>query len=154
MRIIAVGVLAVVISMGRAEPPLKDSGRQPGSTENLADVIEATVSNARQLGLACKIYSMDHGGAYPPSLTDVYPDYVGVKTIFVCPLCPKERVGYAYFGGKASDPPKQVLLYSKAPIPDGEWVVIYNDLTFELVSKEPKRPETPTEEPGPKETPK
>jgi hypothetical protein len=143
--------LTIVTSLAVAEPPANDPATKP---ETLSDIVKETVSNSRQLGLACKLFAMDHGGLYPPLLMHVYPDYIAVKTIFTCPLCLKEQIGYAYFGGKDSDPPKQVLLYSKAPTAEGKWVVIHNDLTYELVAEEPKQPEAPAKEPESKGVPK
>jgi len=143
--------LTFVTSLAFAEPPPND----PESKQDaLSDIVKQTISNSRQLGLACRLFAMDHGGLYPPLLPDVYPDYIGLKIIFTCPLCPKEQLGYPYFGSKDSDPPKQALLYSKAPTADGKWVVIHNDLTYELVAEGPKQPEEPAEKPGSKGVPK
>ena len=141
MKIIFAAALAAATSLAHSEPPSDGSGSPARSGEAVSDVVRASISNAKQLGIACRLYSMDHDGHYPFLLMDVYPDYVGTKTLFACPLCPKEQFGFAYFWGKVSDPPKQVLLYSKAPTPGGQWIVVFNDLTCKLVAEEPQPPE-------------
>jgi hypothetical protein len=128
-----------------SEPPAKDPASQPASIETTR-IGEVSISHAKQLGLACKLYSMDNGGAYPPTLLDLYPDYIATKECFLCPMAPEQDLGYAYVGGKDTDPPKQVLLYSKAASEDGKWVVVYNDLTAEFVNKEPQRPKAQASE--------
>mgnify|MGYP000887007776 CR=1 FL=1 len=42
-------------------------------------------SNLRQIGLAANGYAEDFGGAFPPSLGELYPIYVCNARVFVCP---------------------------------------------------------------------
>ena len=43
------------------------------------------VSNLKQLGLVCSLYADNFGGAYPSSLSLLYPDYADSLDIFICP---------------------------------------------------------------------
>ncbi len=73
-----------------------------------------SLSNAKQIALACKIYATDNQGAYPKTLDELIPDYLPDRNVFVCPLSPALPVGYDYFGGREDDPPDKLLLVSKA----------------------------------------
>ena len=124
---------------GYLEPAAKAADDAPANVET-SEIGKASLSNAKQLGVACKLYALDHDGDYPPNLLELYPDYLATKELFPCPMVPGQDLGYAYVGGKVSDPPKQPLLYSKSAFADGKWVVVYNDLTGEFVKEKPKRP--------------
>ena len=71
----------------------------------------ASLSNARQIAMACKLYAADHGGKFPPSLQGLVPDYLPNAAIFVSPFAPSEPIGYIYHPNVDSPPdPKTVLL--------------------------------------------
>jgi hypothetical protein len=96
-----------------------------------------SLSNAKQIGTACKIYAMDHKGAFPKTLEELVPDYLPDRSVFICPLSgPSVPIGYDYFGGKDTDPATNVLLASKAVSKTRRRVVVYVD-TSGVVEKSP-----------------
>lgn len=46
-------------------------------------------SHLRQIGCACRMYAMDHSGAFPTNLWVLVPDYVGSGELFICPAAGK-----------------------------------------------------------------
>ena len=73
--LLAVGVAAVLVSVLIFAP------RRPRRHENSQ---MNCGSNLRQIGLAIKQYAQDHGGAFPPSFTELYPDYLDDAKPFSC----------------------------------------------------------------------
>ena len=91
------------------------------------------LAQAKQVGLACKLYASDHDGKFPPTLDDLMPDYLLDKKLLVCPLNDeKTGNGYEYFGGTDTDEPDKILLMSKDHSPDHKRVVIHVDNSGEL----------------------
>jgi type II secretory pathway pseudopilin PulG len=45
--------------------------------------ITKAMNNCKQLILGCRMYAADNGGAYPPDLQALYPDYLDIPEIFV-----------------------------------------------------------------------
>jgi hypothetical protein len=83
---------------------------------------------AKQIGLACKIYAADHQGDYPPDLDQLVPKYLPDAKILECPLIKNQApMGYDYFGGKDSDPGTKVLLSSKATTRTHKRIVVTSD---------------------------
>ena len=71
----------------------------------------ASLSHARQIAMACKLYADDHGGKFPPSLQGLVPDYLPNVATFVSPFAPSEPIGYVYHPNANSlADPKTVLL--------------------------------------------
>jgi hypothetical protein len=71
----------------------------------------ASLSKARQLGLACKEYAVDNNGNFPPSLDALFPTYLTDRSILVSPLMPNVPEGYDYTPGlKDTDPPDKILI--------------------------------------------
>jgi hypothetical protein len=83
------------------------------------------VNNLKQMGLAARIYAVDHEDAFPPDLLSMREE-LGSPKVLVCPQDPAaaqvgslsweslrpEGISYEYFGAgkKDSDPdPRQVL---------------------------------------------
>jgi hypothetical protein len=86
-----------------------------------------SLSNAKQIALACRLYAADNDGKFPPTLQDLVPTYIQSQKIFSDPMDPTHApIGYDYFGGKDSDPPDTVLLRSKVAL-HGMRVVVYSD---------------------------
>ncbi len=100
-----------------------------------------SLSNARQIAIACRVYATDHEGAFPPRLEELVPKYLPDSLKLVCPLSgPEVPNGYDYLGGKDSDPPKQVLLVSKASGHKGLRIVAHVDGMVEAGPYTPKAP--------------
>ena len=86
------------------------------------------LAEAKQIGLACKLYAGDHQGNFPPTLDDLVPTYLSDKHLFVCPLGKgTSESGYDYFGGKDSDPNSKILLSSKATMRNHKRIVVHVD---------------------------
>jgi hypothetical protein len=51
---------------------------------------------ARAICLACRQYSREHNGVFPPSLDTLFPTYMQDRSKLVSPLNPSEPVGYTY----------------------------------------------------------
>lgn len=100
-----------------------------------------SLSNAKQIGLACKLYAQDHHGDFPKALDELVPDYLPDRSAFICPLSgPSVPIGYLYFGGKETDPEKNILLASKILIKGKRRVVIYVDCSGEVTKSPPVLP--------------
>ena len=85
------------------------------------------LSNAKQIGTACKIYATDNDGKFPPKLEDLVPDYLPDATILACRYPdPAKPTAYEYFGGSEKDDPKKILISSPAVEGKGR-VFIYVD---------------------------
>ncbi|HWB58679.1 MAG TPA: hypothetical protein VG733_04270 [Chthoniobacteraceae bacterium] len=94
------------------------------------------LSNAKQIGLACRLYASDNDGKYPPKLEDLIPTYLQDKNLFVSPLSAnKEEMGFEYLGAGLtdSDDPTKILLRSKDTTPDGLRVVVFLDSSGKIV---------------------
>lgn len=100
-----------------------------------------SLSNAKQIALACKLYAMDNGDAFPATLDELVPDYLPDPAVFICPMSgPDVPMGYEYFGGKDTDPPEKVLLVSKAADRRGRRVVVRVDVSGQIQEYQPGLP--------------
>jgi hypothetical protein len=90
------------------------------------------MSNLNAIGIACRLYAEDRGGAYPPSLGALFPDYAPSGNLFLCPVAPgskpithadlppgaddaadvftEENSDYAYVAGFGAGNPKDLVL--------------------------------------------
>ena len=85
------------------------------------------LSNAKQIGTACKIYATNNEGKFPAKLEDLIPDYLTDAEILACKYPDgKNPVAFEYFGGSEKDDPKNVLLSSPA-VPGKGRVFVYVD---------------------------
>jgi hypothetical protein len=90
------------------------------------------LSNAKQIGTGCKLYAMDHKGAFPNDLNELVPDYLPDRGVFSSPLAPTPgKLDYEYFGagGKDTDPSGKILLRGKYTTEDGERSVVRFDIS-------------------------
>jgi hypothetical protein len=86
------------------------------------------LSEGKQIGVACKLYAMDHQGNYPPTLNQLIPDYLTDAKLFECPLRKGQPpLGYQYFGGKDTDPADKVLLSSNATTRDRKRLLVFSN---------------------------
>lgn len=88
-----------------------------------------SMSNAKQLGLACKQYAIDNNGNFPPSLDALFPTYLTDRSILGSPLMPGDPAGYIYTPGlKDTDPADTILIEDKfAPLKHIRIVVYVDD---------------------------
>ena len=86
-----------------------------------------SLSNARQIGIACLSYASNHQGAFPTKLDDLVPTYLPDSSRFASPLSPGESMAYYYFGGTDQSPPATVLLMSKYKNKRGRRIIVHVD---------------------------
>lgn len=97
-----------------------------------AKLLGTCLNNARQIAIACRLFASDHSGSFPEHVRRLMPDYLSDAGIFACPFSAhREPIGYEYFGGKDSDPPKKLLLRANYASPDGRRVEAFVDGTAE-----------------------
>jgi len=87
-----------------------------------------SMTNARNIGLACRQYAREHGGVYPVSLDLIIPQYMPDRTKLVSPLDPSEPVGYTFTPPTPArtDSPDTIVLEDKfAPTLGHNRVVVY-----------------------------
>ena len=118
------GLLLLVISLisilaGVALPVFSEVKEKANLTKAL--------SNAKQIGIGCKIYAADHDGKFPPNLDDLVPDYLPDAAALACPYPdPKHPVPFEYLGGSEKDDPQKVLV-SSPEVPGKGRVFVYVD---------------------------
>lgn len=76
------------------------------------------LSNAKQLGLACRKYAIKNNGSLPPSLDALFPTCLSNRAILASPFMPGVPDGYTYTPGlKQTDAPDTVVIEDKfAPL--------------------------------------
>jgi hypothetical protein len=113
-------IVPAAIAVGVALPVFSQVEQRGKATKSLA--------NAKQIGVACKIYALDYNGKYPPNLKVLVPDYLPDVSIFISPFAPDEPIGYIYHPGLTdSSPATAVLLEDKFAESEKKRVVIYAD---------------------------
>ena len=105
----------------------------------------ASMSNGRQIAIACQAYATDHGGSFPPTLSELVPKYLPNAKTLTCPLTgPSQPVGYEYYGGTNSDPGSRILLVSKGASKvynqGRRRVVVHVDTSAEIAPNMPDLP--------------
>jgi hypothetical protein len=119
-QLLAPTVILPAIAAGVALPVFSEVGNRSKATKSL--------SQAKQIGTACKIYAVDYSGKYPKKLADLVPDYLPDVSIFVSPFAPSEPMGYTYHPGLTDESPgTEVLLEDKFADREKQRVVIYAD---------------------------
>lgn len=109
----------------------KVPGRLQGVMNNAQS--DRAVENARLIAEACQSYAAEHNGSFPARLDDLVPKYLKDRSTFNCSISGHlERMGYTYVGGKNSDSPDKILLYSKSPNSAGKHAVARVDGSSQL----------------------
>lgn len=92
-----------------------------------------SLSQAKQIGLACKLYAGDNDGKFPPTLDALIPTYTSNEKLFVSPFAPDEPMGYTYHAGLTDDsPPDTVLIEDKFSGKEHQRVVVHVDCSGEV----------------------
>jgi len=93
-----------------------------------------SMSNAKQIHIACFCYATDNDGKFPDNLDQLVPQYLPDRRVFVCPLSEdKTSIGYEYFSGLTStSAPDKILLQSKATTKRHERVIVRVDGSAQL----------------------
>ena len=105
-HIIFAAFLALAGALLAADPP---------DAMSEAKVVEETLKKAKDIIIACRLYALDHADRFPEVLVQLPPDYLRSTEDLVCPLDPKERIGYEYFGGKSDLPVALLRRHSAFP---------------------------------------
>jgi hypothetical protein len=84
-------VAPVAFAAGVALPVFGEVQKKGKATKSL--------SNAKQLATACKLYAVDNSGKFPPTLQALVPDYLASPAIFASPFRPEVPMGYDYKAG-------------------------------------------------------
>ncbi len=58
-----------------------------------------SLNQVKQIAIACKLYAVEHGGKFPPTLAALTPDYLTNPAILISPFAPEVPVGYTYTAG-------------------------------------------------------
>jgi hypothetical protein len=104
-------------------------------------VATKSLSNAKQIGVACRIYAVDNDGKYPPNLAALVPDYLPDTSTFVSPYAPEEKMGYVYHPGLSdTSPPAAVLIEDKFSEREKRRIVVFADGSGK-VENVPAKPE-------------
>ena len=83
------------------------------------------MSNLKQIGYACHLWSGDYNERFPASLEALFPDYISDREIFSCPTTPA-AMSYCFVSGlTAADRPTWVLAYELPDNHDGGINVLY-----------------------------
>ena len=114
---VLIGLVILPILAGIALPVFGEVKLRGEETKSL--------SNAKQIGTACILYSMDHENAFPPKLDDLIPEYLDDRKLFTSTLSPGEPMAYTYYGGSSKDPADKVLLMSKFKDRRNRRIIIY-----------------------------
>lgn len=94
-----------------------------------------SLSHAKQIGIACKLYALDNNGKFPPSLEALVPDYLPDAKLFVSPFAPEVPVGYSYTAGLTeSSPAETVLIEDKFASRESRRVIVRVDMSAEVAS--------------------
>lgn len=120
-------VVPVAIAAGMAMPIFSKVQEKGKATKSL--------NNAKQIGLACKLWATDNDGAFPPSLEVLVPDYIPTTQVFISPFNPTMPMGYTYHAGLTENsPPETVLIEDTFAPGEGKKVVVHVDISGEVTS--------------------
>ena len=93
-----------------------------------------SLSNAKQIGTACRLYAVDNSGKFPPTLEDLVPDYLPDAKIFASPFAPDVPMGFSYTAGLSdTSPAGTVLLEDKFSLQKKMRIVVRVDTSGEVI---------------------
>jgi hypothetical protein len=96
-------IVPAAIAAGIALPAFSAARERSMETKSL--------SNEKQLVIACRLYAADHQGQFPPNLAALVPKYLEDKSVLNSPFQTGIPDGYDYKAGhKDSDPADTVLI--------------------------------------------
>jgi hypothetical protein len=74
-----------------------------------------SLTNARNICLACRQYAREHNGIFPTTLDPLFPKYLPDRSVLASPFNPSEPEGYTYtFPGPGNtDSPDTIVLEDK-----------------------------------------
>ena len=91
-------------------------------------VMRDRLHRAMSIGVACRLYAVDHGGKFPETLPQLVPSYLPDAQFLAFPSRDGSRpLEYEYFGGTDRDRPDTVLLRIPPEQPGGPAVIVHAD---------------------------
>jgi len=112
----------------------------PSPATRLRQAEVKSMTGARKVVLACRQYSREHGGVYPPSLDTLFPAYLQDHSALVSPLNRAEPLGYTYTPPPPArtDSPDTVVLEDKfAPSVANNRIVVYANGSARILGNVP-----------------
>ncbi len=103
----AVAVLCMCVFMGVM--------MSPSASSRLHKTEVKSLNNAVKICLACRQYSREHDGHYPPTLDTLFPKYLQDRGMLASPVSPADPNGYIYTPPTPAlvDSPDTVVLEDK-----------------------------------------
>jgi hypothetical protein len=118
--IVPLMIVPVAIAAGVAMPvfgKVQDKGKATKS-----------MSNAKQIAVACRLFAVDNNGKFPATLDELIPDYLVDRSLFTSPFAPTEPMGYSYVPGLTdTSPPETELIEDKFSVGSGQRIVVRVD---------------------------
>jgi len=91
-------------------------------------VLRDRLHRAMSIGVACRLYAVDHAGKFPETLPQLVPSYLPDARFLAFPSRDgSHSLDYQYFGGTDRDPPDGVLLRVPPEQPGSPAVIIHAD---------------------------
>jgi hypothetical protein len=123
--IVAAVVVPVAIAAGVALPAFSKARDHAKATRSL--------TQAKQIGLGCKMYAADNDGKFPPTLDALVPQYVSDSKTFISPFAPEVPIGYDYTTGLTEESaPDTVLIEDKFASREHQRVIVHVDMSGEV----------------------
>ena len=95
------------------------------------------LAHLKQIGIACKLYAMDHEGAFPPSIKALEPDYLSSVALrelgFRDPKTQRPIEWLYYPGFGAESPAETIILASPLPSTRRERAIVRADTSGEVL---------------------
>lgn len=113
-------VFVVAIPAGMALPAFAQVQNRAQETKTTADL--------KIVGMACKLYALDHDGKFPKTLEELVPKYLSDETVLTGLKDPTGRAGgLEYFGGSESDPKDKILAATTPRKPGQRRLILHAD---------------------------
>ena len=127
--VLAIALLCMLVFFGVMMSP-------PSAAQKLKNAEVKSLQNARNICLACRVYSRQHGGNFPATFDLLFPQYLQDRGMLASPLSPGDAVGYTYTPPSVAkvDSPDTVVLEDKfAPTLTGHRVVVYANASARII---------------------
>jgi len=127
--VIGVAVICMLVFFGVMMAP-------PNAAQKLKNAEVKSMTNARKLCLACRDYSRQHAGNFPPTFDALFPQYLQDRGMLASPMSPGDAIGYTYTPppvAKVDSPDTVVIEDKSAPSLTGHRVVVYANASARIL---------------------